>query len=188
MSEFFVFFKLGLYHITDFGGYDHMLFLLALCGIYKIADYKILIGLITAFTVGHCITLVLAGLNLVNVNSSLIEFLIPLTIMATALINLWVIFFKVGYQIILKYFVTVFFGLIHGLGFSNYFKSLVGEGLTLIKTLLAFNIGIEIGQIFIVLIITLFGFILQKIWQFKYVFYQASISILAFIISLKLIV
>ncbi|MFW6370088.1 MAG: HupE/UreJ family protein [Bacteroidota bacterium] len=154
MSLFSMYLKLGIEHITDLQGYDHILFILTLCGIYLLYQWKKILILITAFTLGHTTTLVLATFNIISVNSQWIEFLIPLTIFITSLAN---IFHKKtefsARQHRLKYALAAFFGLIHGLGFSNYLKNLLGMEKSLFTSLLAFNIGIELGQIVIVAII-----------------------------------
>ncbi|MEM1407017.1 MAG: HupE/UreJ family protein [Bacteroidota bacterium] len=153
MSEFGLYFQLGMEHILDTKGYDHILFVIALCAIYVISDWKKILILITAFTIGHSITLALATLSVISFNSDLIEFLIPLTIFLTAISNL----FKKenGFRnrkIQTNYLLAVIFGLIHGLGFSNFLRSILGKDKSIITQLLAFNIGLEIGQIIIVAI------------------------------------
>lgn len=152
VSEFQLYFVLGKDHILDYAnGYDHILFVVALCALYGVKDWKQLLILITAFTIGHSITLALATLSVISVNTAWIEFLIPLTIFITAGSNL----FKKesslaarGLQI--NYFFALFFGLIHGMGFSNYLKALLGKDESIIIQLLAFNLGLEFGQIIIV--------------------------------------
>ncbi|MEN8203992.1 MAG: HupE/UreJ family protein [Bacteroidota bacterium] len=154
MSLFELYFKLGLQHIADFKGYDHILFILILCAVYSIKEWKRVLVLITAFTIGHSLTLALATLDLIRVDGDLIEFLIPLTIFLTALANVLAKKHKVSTLLhYLKYSAALFFGLIHGLGFSNYLRSLLGSEKGLALPLFSFNVGIEIGQILIVSII-----------------------------------
>lgn len=156
MSLFELYFKLGLQHIADLKGYDHILFILTLCVVYTLKEWKRVLVLVTAFTVGHSLTLALATLDLVRVDGDLIEFLIPLTIFVTALANLFARKQRVtSLQHYLKYTVALFFGLIHGLGFSNYLRSLLGAERGLALPLFSFNVGIELGQIIIVTIIML---------------------------------
>lgn len=156
MSLFELYFKLGLQHIADFRGYDHILFLVTLCAIYSLKEWKRVLILITAFTIGHSLTLALATLDRFRVNGDLIEFLIPLTIFVTALANLLTRKQKGTSRLhYLGYTAALFFGLIHGLGFSNYLRSLLGSESGLVLPLLSFNVGIEVGQIFIVTIILL---------------------------------
>lgn len=168
MSIFKLYFELGLSHITDLQGYDHILFLICLSAVYSFKQWRSILVLITGFTIGHCTTLALATLRFINISSTLIEFLIPVTILITALAN--IIFrndnFSNRLQLI-KYFAAVFFGLIHGLGFSNYLKSLLGSESGIVKPLLAFNIGIELGQIFIVLIILTTSVLAIKTFRLK---------------------
>ncbi|WP_449436616.1 HupE/UreJ family protein [Pedobacter steynii] len=166
MQDFNLYFDLGWHHILDWKGYDHILFLLALCGIYTISDWKRVLILVTAFTVGHSITLALSVLNVVHVNTALIEFLIPVTIMVTALSN---IFNKKPKPkaIRLKYTLALAFGLIHGMGFSNYLKSLLGKSTSIVIELLAFNLGLEFGQLLIVFGVLILSFILIMIVKIK---------------------
>lgn len=162
MQNFSLYFELGWQHILNWQAYDHILFLVALCGIYLFADWKKVLILITAFTIGHSITLVLSVLNLVLLPTKWIEFLIPVTILITAAINIGRkrTFNK---KLNVTYFMALFFGLIHGLGFSNYLKSLLGKQVGIITQLLAFNVGIEIGQIVVVLLVLVLSFIVISI-------------------------
>ena len=154
MSRFQLFLEMGFNHIADLQGYDHILFILALCGVYLLQQWRQVLILVTAFTVGHSITLALATLNILAVDSALIEFLIPLTIVLTALLNILQKRVQFSRRIHLaKYLTALFFGLIHGLGFSYYLRSMLGQEASIVKPLLAFNIGLELGQIAIVLII-----------------------------------
>lgn len=150
MSSFELYFKLGLQHILDINGFDHILFVLALCAVYVARDWKKILILVTAFTIGHSLTLALATFNVVNVRSDVIEFLIPVTITITALVTLFKPKPSTGKGISLNYLFAGFFGLIHGLGFSNYLKELLGKEASIWQPLLAFNIGLEVGQIVIV--------------------------------------
>jgi hypothetical protein len=166
MSQFQLYFGLGKDHILDYAnGYDHILFVIALCALYQLRDWKQVLILVTAFTIGHSITLALSTLNIVNIKVELIEFLIPVTIFITAVSN---IFKKEdsfsGRAIQINYGYAAFFGLIHGLGFSNYLKSILGRDKSIISQLLAFNIGLEFGQIIIVAIFLITGFILVDLF------------------------
>ncbi|WP_111669152.1 HupE/UreJ family protein [Algoriphagus litoralis] len=150
MNSFQLYFKLGLQHILDIQGFDHILFVLALCAVYVARDWRKILILITAFTIGHSLTLALATFNVVNFRSEVIEFLIPVTIAFTALATLFKPKPSTGRGIQLNYLFAVFFGLIHGLGFSNYLKELLGKETSIWQPLLAFNLGLEVGQIVIV--------------------------------------
>jgi hypothetical protein len=161
MSEFQLYFILGKDHILDYlRGYDHILFVVALCAVYVVRDWKQILILITAFTVGHSVTLALATLNIISVQTALIEFLIPLTIFITAVSNLFRKEAGVTQgRLQLNYFFASFFGLIHGLGFSTYLKALLGRDSTIFTQLFAFNVGLEFGQIIIVGIFLAVSFI-----------------------------
>ena len=152
MDIFLLYFELGWQHILDLGGYDHILFVTALCGIYTLSDWKKVLILVTAFTIGHSVALALSVLNIVRIDSDLIEFLIPLSIVITALGN---ILRGRKDNRSFKYAVAAFFGLIHGMGFSNYLRSLLGGESELVVPLLGFNVGLEFGQIIIVLVVLL---------------------------------
>lgn len=159
MQDFWIYFDMGKDHIADWKGYDHILFVLALCLRYTVADWKKVLVLVTAFTIGHSITLALSTLNYVDIPSDWIEFLIPVTILITALSNLSVKKFDFKSRFPLIYFFALFFGLIHGLGFSNYLKSILGKNDNLVADLLAFNLGLELGQLMIVALAMLISWI-----------------------------
>lgn len=168
MSLFELYFKLGLQHIADLKGYDHILFILTLCVVYSIKEWKRVLVLITAFTLGHSLTLVLATLDLIRIDGDLIEFLIPLTIFLTALANVLTRNQKVTSTLhYLKYSAALFFGLIHGLGFSNYLRSLLGGERGLLLPLFSFNVGIEVGQILIVAVIMALTMVVVDLLHYK---------------------
>lgn len=162
MSEFELFFGLGLDHILDIDGYDHILFVIALCAIYEAREWKKILILVTAFTIGHSITLAMATLKLVTLDAELIEFLIPVTIFITALINIINRNHELTpVQVRQNYGLALGFGLIHGLGFSNYLRSLLGKDDSIVNQLFAFNVGLEGGQIIIVVAFLFLGVILR---------------------------
>lgn len=152
MGEFELYFGLGRDHILDYAnGHDHILFVLALCAVYTVRDWKRILIRITAFTIGHSVTLALATLEVISVNTALVEFLIPVTILITAVVNL----FGGGKpeqknSIRANYGLALFFGLIHGMGFSNYLRAILGKSSGIVSQLFAFNVGLEFGQIIIV--------------------------------------
>ena len=150
MQDFWLYFGLGREHIADLAGYDHILFVTALCLRYAVQDWKKILILVTAFTLGHSLTLALSVLNYIQVSTTWIEFLIPVTIVITALSNVFTANIQRPSRVSLIYSLAIFFGLIHGLGFSNYLKSLLGKDTNIISELLAFNIGLEVGQLLIV--------------------------------------
>lgn len=158
MSTFQMYLVLGLEHIADFKGYDHILFIITLCAVYVISDWKKILILITAFTIGHSATLVLATFHLVSIPGDWVEFLIPVTIFLTAIGNIFQKKEKFSpSHHLYKYLLALFFGLIHGLGFSNYLRSLLSAEKSLAGPLFSFNLGIEIGQIIIVSLFLLAG-------------------------------
>ncbi|MDE2679002.1 MAG: HupE/UreJ family protein [Gemmatimonadota bacterium] len=158
---FAVYLELGFEHLLDLRGYDHILFLAGLCAAYSLARWRELLVLVTAFTIGHSVSLALATLRLVSVNSSLVEFLIPVTIVATALTNLAGLWREGGrarqpredpaeHRVAarpLRYALALAFGVIHGLGFSNFLRIALGDERNLFVPLLSFNIGLELAQI-----------------------------------------
>jgi len=167
MSQFEAYFKIGIAHILDLNGFDHILFVIALCAIYSGRDWRKIIILVTAFTIGHSITLALATLNVVKVNSNLIEFLIPVTIAITALGNITRPKPTGSKGIQINYLFALFFGLIHGLGFSNYLRALLGRESSIFQPLLAFNLGLEVGQLIIVILFILISSIFIGIFNNK---------------------
>ncbi|WP_316821633.1 HupE/UreJ family protein [Pedobacter gandavensis] len=166
MQDFWLYFQLGWQHILDWQGYDHILFVVVLCVTYGLSDWKKVLILVTAFTVGHSITLALSVFKLINIHSPLIEFLIPVTILITAAGNILNKRPKKG-GTNLKYFLALFFGLIHGLGFSNYLRSLLGKSSNIVPELLAFNLGLEVGQVIIVIGILILSAILTGVFKIK---------------------
>ena len=167
MSEFKIYFIEGREHILDYkNGYDHILFVVALCALYIFRDWKRVLVLVTAFTIGHSITLALSTLNLIKVNVELIEFLIPLTIFITAFSNLFKNEESIGDRAIqINYGYALIFGLIHGMGFSNYLKSILGRDRSIVSQLLAFNLGLEFGQIIVVVIFMTLCFLLVDLLE-----------------------
>ncbi|WP_209329855.1 HupE/UreJ family protein [Lunatimonas salinarum] len=156
MNQFQLYFKLGVEHILDLAGFDHILFVIVLCVVYLLRDWKRILILVTAFTIGHSLTLALATLQVIKVNGDLVEFLIPLTIAITSLTNIFKPKPAAGRSAMqLNYVYALFFGLIHGLGFSNYLRSLLGREVSIFQPLLAFNLGLEVGQLIIVVIFLL---------------------------------
>lgn len=187
MTDFSIYFQLGWQHILDFNGYDHILFVLVLCCSYTLKEWKKILILVTAFTVGHSITLALAAFKIVEVNMTWIEFLIPVSILATALYNL--LKRRKQRNVSFLYAVTLFFGLIHGLGFSNYLQSLLGKETNIVGPLLSFNIGLEFGQLLIVFFVILLSELMLKIfrvtqrdWSF---FLSSAVIGISFIMALE---
>lgn len=169
MSEFWIYLKIGLHHVLDIDGYDHVLFLMALTVPYAFKDWKRVLLLVTIFTIGHTVALVLSVFGVITIKAQLVEFLIPVTILFTALYNLCTAGKTMKKEgINLTGFITLFFGIIHGLGFSNYFKSILpGEASDKIAPLLEFALGIEIAQLIVVLVVLLISFILHHFARFS---------------------
>ena len=193
LSEFLTYFRLGVGHIADLKGYDHILFIVALTAGYAPRDWRRLLWLVTAFTTGHSATLALATLDLVRVQASLIEFLIPVTIVITA-----------GYSLIsrrraessgepyrperhaLLYALAGSFGLIHGLGFSNFLRAVLGGEESILLPLFAFNVGLEIGQLAIVAAILMAGAVACEVAGLSRRRWATALSLLILLASLKM--
>ena len=168
MNSLSFYIKLGFDHISDFAGYDHMLFLVALCAIYRIQQWKSILILVTAFTIGHSVTLVLSSLDILIIQSNIIEFLIPVTIFLAALNNVIVSNSTEKSKMNKNYVMALFFGFIHGMGFSNYFKALLMDSSSVTLPLLGFNIGIELGQIIVVFFIVSVGYVFLNKFKVKH--------------------
>ena len=164
--------NLGFQHISDLAGYDHILFLLALCAVYSVDQWRRLFVLVTAFTVGHSITLALSSFGWVVIPSHIIEFLIPVTILITAIRNVAVPasdqLSDARANMTGHYLVALCFGFIHGMGFSNYFRALMMDSSSITIPLLGFNLGIEIGQLLVVSIIVIVASLVVKFAQVKH--------------------
>ncbi|RZM26308.1 MAG: HupE/UreJ family protein [Pedobacter sp.] len=176
MQDFYLYFDLGWQHILDWQGYDHILFVLVLCGIYTVSDWRKVLILVTAFTIGHSITLALSVLNFLKIHTAFIEFLIPVTILITALSNI-INKRPKPKGLKLKYFLALCFGLVHGMGFSSYLKSLLGKTSNIVWELLAFNLGLEFGQVIIVFAALFISFVLiwiVKIKRWDWTFFLSS--------------
>lgn len=190
MHSIDMYINLGFQHISDLAGYDHILFLLALCAVYSIDQWRRLFILVTAFTVGHSITLALSSFGWVVIPSHIIEFLIPVTILITAIRNVAV---PTSDQLTDDqtnmtghYLVALCFGFIHGMGFSNYFRALMMDSSSITIPLLGFNLGIEIGQLLVVSIIVIVASLVVKFAQVKHRDWNLFISGAAAGISLVL--
>ncbi len=164
MNTFELYFTLGLEHISDLNAFDHILFIIALVSSYSWREWKPILILVTAFTVGHSLTLALATLNVVSVSEPLIEFLIPLTIALTALYNIYRPRVPKS-NVNINYLMALFFGLIHGLGFSNFLRSLLGNEASIFQPLLAFNVGLEVGQILIVIVFLILSALVHSFFR-----------------------
>ena len=197
-SGFQTYLELGFQHITDLDGYDHILFIVALCAIYTLKEWRKVAILVTAFTIGHSITLALAALEIIPIPAATIEFLIPVTIVITAVYNVTI--HKMdgnasnatfNRRLNMNYIFALVFGLIHGLGFSNFLRSMLmpGQEDQLVMQLLAFNIGVELGQLTIVAVILFIAYMVmnplrvkQREWN---VFVSGAAAGIALIMALE---
>ena len=161
MNEFILYFKMGLYHVLDFAAYDHVLFLIVLAVIFSFNQFRKVVWLVTLFTIGHSITLALSAYGALNIKTDLIEFLIPLTIFVTGIVNVFSTKKSTSAKENTNLIFGLLFGCIHGLGFSNYFKMMIGKEEDKLFPLLEFALGIEVAQIIIVLGVLILGNILQ---------------------------
>ncbi len=169
MSQFWIYFQIGLKHVLDINAYDHVLFLIALTVPYLFKDWKRIFLLVSIFTVGHTLALILSVYGIIAIKVNTVEFLIPITILVTALYHL----FTAGKtskndSINLVFFITLFFGIIHGLGFSNYFKTILGGSATSkLLPLGEFALGIEAAQLIVVFVVLVISYIVQTVFRFS---------------------
>lgn len=176
MSDFTFYFKLGWQHIIDADALDHQLFILALACVYTIKDIRRVLILVTAFTIGHSLTLALSVMDVIRFSSRWVEFLIPCTIFITTLNNLFQINTTTKSARI-NYYLALCFGLIHGMGFANAIRIMLAKNQTLGLGLFGFNVGLEAGQIFVVSFILLISIIflnLLKINRRDWIFFLSS--------------
>ena len=189
MNEFWIYCNLGIEHILDPKGIDHMLFIITLCAVYKIKEWKKVAILVTAFTVGHSVTLALSSLDLIKVNSDLIELLIPITISLTALYNIFLHKSEISTKAIsLNYILALGFGLIHGMGFSNFFRAMMMGEYHVVFPLFSFNLGIEIGQLFIVMALMVVLYLLVMFVKLNHKYWNIGLSSLGGIVALILLI
>lgn len=162
-QDFWFHVEYGIRHVLDINGYDHVLFLTLLALPYSFKQWKSVFWLVTTFTIGHTLSLVLAAYGHVSINGALVEFLIPITILLAAIYNvIWAGKHKSKINWVLL-LCTLFFGVIHGLGFAREFKMLAGQAEDKLQLLIAFALGIEVAQIIIVLVVLLLGWVFQNI-------------------------
>ncbi len=184
MQNFYIWFTTGIEHIADWKAFDHILFLLALCCVYSALQWKNVLINITAFTIGHSFSLALSVLNFVKINSSLVEFFIPITIIITCVLNIINATNNKAINHKIVFILTILFGLIHGLGFSTLLKQMLGKEESILLPLFSFNLGIEIGQLLIVSLSLLLSFVFVSIFKIKQTNYANGISLIIFAIAL----
>ncbi len=182
MNDFAFYFDVGFKHIISADALDHQLFIVALAAIYRIANFKAVLILVTAFTVGHTVTLVLAAYDIIRFSNKWVEFLIPLTIVITALFN----FFQKEYGAKLlkaNYFIALAFGHIHGAGFANTIRFMLAKDQAVALPLLGFNVGLELGQIAVVILILGLNYLMINKAGLPQKWWVRILSGLAFIIA-----
>ena len=188
LKDFSLWFTEGLWHIADLKAYDHILFLLVLFGGFQLKDWRKVLLLITAFTIGHSITLALSVLEIIRIRTVLVEFLIPCTILTTAIYNLVTLKRGNSQNIFLSFSMALFFGLIHGMGFSVLLKSLLGKASNIVGPLFSFNLGIEAGQILIIAAISVLTMITTKLLKITGYTWRFFISAAVFGVALVMAV
>lgn len=185
MTDFLFYLQLGWEHIISIDALDHQLFILALVAIFSFQDLKKVLILVTAFTLGHSFTLALSAFDIIRFPSNWVEFLIPCTIVFTALDNL--IFSKNEDKLIkLNYFLALIFGLIHGIGFANSVRMMLAKEQSIVIPLLGFNVGLEIGQIAVVIIVLSIFYILSTFLKLKKKHWVMLVSAPILIFSIKM--
>jgi len=186
MQDFGFYFGPGWKHIISKDALDHQLFIAALAAIYLLKDWKQVLILVTAFTIGHSLTLALSVFDILRVNSKLVEFLIPLTIVITALSNLFQKKFTPK-SIRINYFLALFFGLVHGLGFANYIRFTLADDQSIGWSLFGFNVGLEAGQIVVVTAILLLSHLVVTVLKVNRRDWVLFLSAGVFALSLKMV-
>ena len=185
MTDFLFYLQLGWEHIISIDALDHQLFILALVAIFSFQDLKKVLILVTAFTLGHSFTLALSAFDIIRFPSNWVEFLIPCTIVFTALDN--IIFSKNEDKLIkLNYFLALIFGLIHGMGFANSVRMMLAKEQSIVIPLLGFNVGLEIGQIAVVIIVLSIFYILSTFLKLKKKHWVMLVSAPILIFSIKM--
>lgn len=188
MGDFGFYFNLGWEHIISWDALDHILFIAALAAIYSLRDWKQVLILVTAFTIGHSLTLALSVLDIVRFPDRVVEILIPLTIVITCIVNLFQKDFTKR-TLRVNYFLALFFGLIHGMGFANTIRMMLARDQSIAMGLFGFNVGLEVGQIVVVALLLLISFIILKIPGVKrrewVIFLSAAVFGLALKMSLE---
>ena len=189
-STFWTYLLLGKDHIMDWTAYDHMLFLIALTALFTVKHWRQVLLLATGFTIGHSVTLVLAGLDLIRFPMDVVEMLIPVTIILTGIYNLRRGPIMLEERLGLNHYVMATgFGLIHGMGFSNFLRSALmpGQENELVIQLLSFNLGIEVGQIIVVAGILLLSWLILDQFGLSRRLWNVALSGLAIVVAAYLL-
>lgn len=187
MSDFWLYIQLGFEHVLDWNAYDHTLFIIALCASHTIKTWKRMLVHVTFFTLGHSVSLALATYDVASMDSAVIEFLIPVTILITAAVAIINAFKKELPRAELMFIiVTFFFGLIHGFGFAGYF-SMINEGNAL-SHLLEFAIGIELAQVIIATAVLLSGYVAQELLGLSKKYWVIAVSLIVAILAVPMLI
>lgn len=184
MDEFYIWLSTGFTHILDWNGYDHILYIMALCVMFSYKEWKKLLTLITAFTVGHSLTLAASVFECIVIKQSLIEVLIPFTILTTCVLNVLRVYNNRLTSQSLQYILALGFGFVHGMRFSYLLKSILARQESVFLPLISFNLGLEIGQLVIVLGMVLVSVFLFTFTQFKNKYWVFMISLFVFFVAL----
>jgi len=184
MNDLAFYFKEGWHHIISLNALDHQLFIVALSAIYILKDWKKVLILVTAFTIGHSVTLALSIYDVIRANENWVEFLIPITIIITATFNFFVKEFDTK-NLQLNYFFALFFGFIHGLGFANSIRFMLAGNQNIGPGLLGFNLGLEAGQILCVTIILLSAHLVINIAGLKRTWWMYTLSTITILWAVK---
>ncbi|OWK97783.1 HupE / UreJ protein [Kaistella haifensis DSM 19056] len=185
MQDFMLYLKLGWEHIVSLDALDHQLFVLVLMAIFVFKDWKKILWVVTAFTIGHSITLVLSAFDILRAPAKWVEFLIPLTIVITALDNI-LMRNKPQNLMQMNYFFALFFGLIHGMGFANTARMMMSKEQSIFVPLLGFNIGLEVGQIAVVVVIMILHFVMLTLFRVNKKEWVMFVSSAVFALALKM--
>lgn len=186
MQDFGFYFNIGWTHIISKDALDHQLFIIALAAIYLLRDWKQVLVLVTAFTIGHSLTLALSVMNVIWFNPNLVEVLIPLTIVITALFNLTQKKFTPR-SVRINYVLALVFGLVHGMGFANSVRFMMADDQNLGWSLFGFNVGLELGQIVVVIAVLLIAHVFVTLLKINRRDWVIFLSAGVFALALKMV-
>lgn len=180
MDEFYIWFSTGFTHILDLNGYDHILYVMVLCVMFSYIEWKQLLTLITAFTIGHSLTLAASVFNIIHIKQGVIEVIIPLTILITCILNMLSLTKDKLKVKSFNYGLALIFGFVHGMGFSYLLKSLLARQESVFLPLISFNFGLEVGQLVIVMGMVILSFFLFTFTRLKNKYWVLFISVFVF--------
>ena len=187
MNDVAFYFETGWHHIISWNALDHILFIIALSAIYLLQNWKQVLVLVTAFTIGHSLTLALSVYDIIRINEKWVELLIACTIVATGVFNFMVNNFKPR-SLRINYFLALFFGLIHGMGFANTIRFMLAKDQHIALPLVSFNIGLEAGQIVVVAFILSISFLLVNKLKLNRKWWVWALSGIAILIALNMVI